>query len=694
MAKEKMLQAQELLKQKRYDEARAILETVDHPVAQKWLAKLDEIAPAKGSRGKKPAAKGPAAKAPAGESSRGSGLVRILVILIVVLVIAGLGIFVLPRFLPGAATSTSGTGDNGAAAAVGSGNAQIAAVNNLAKYFPANEMVFVGMATDDATLNTVDGLLNSVMTKLPPSALPAGITFSLKTLLNQTSQQYTGADFATGVRAWLGDSAAFGGSVGQKPGSESGFAAVAITNKDKAVEFVMALASKNATKVDRKDDATSGYTILTLTPAQIIIAVGKDVLFIAPSTDMMPLSALPNPALPDDAAFKATLKLLPQPKYDNVVYVNTSQILKLSTANLPANATNPAVTSLLQIDLHNIVAFTVLDGHSLMLDAAQHIGNPSAMTEQAVPFTLGSGTPLDLDFLSYVPANASLVVHGTNLKAIYDLALQNIKAQSPKDAKSIDDSITRFDQQLTTMTGLKLQDDILSWLTGDYAFFVSYTAPAPGTPPIFAASLYPDQKFDLGMEFGFVVKATDPTKAKNLVEGIAKPLTQAGNSGGIKTTRETIAGVNAIVVSISQPNLNAPIDIVIAANDKILVVATRKAATDALNGTGGLASAPAFASAKTYLLPNATLMMYADSNTVNLAGDAILLAVNNVFSNIVSSLNGEPAPRPNVQQQRAQVQAGQQNVRDLAKLFNSATISAAGTESGDSVVRFVISLSP
>lgn len=47
MSRNKMLAAKELIQEKRYDEARAILQTIDHPTAREWLAKLDKIAPAK-----------------------------------------------------------------------------------------------------------------------------------------------------------------------------------------------------------------------------------------------------------------------------------------------------------------------------------------------------------------------------------------------------------------------------------------------------------------------------------------------------------------------------------------------------------------------------------------------------------------------------------------------------------------------
>lgn len=45
MAKEKLIAARELIREKRYTEARALLHTIDHPKAAEWLATLDRIAP-------------------------------------------------------------------------------------------------------------------------------------------------------------------------------------------------------------------------------------------------------------------------------------------------------------------------------------------------------------------------------------------------------------------------------------------------------------------------------------------------------------------------------------------------------------------------------------------------------------------------------------------------------------------------
>jgi type VI secretion system protein VasI len=54
MSKAKMAAARELIQEKRYDEARAILVTVDHPTAREWLARIDNLTPASKSSGVKP----------------------------------------------------------------------------------------------------------------------------------------------------------------------------------------------------------------------------------------------------------------------------------------------------------------------------------------------------------------------------------------------------------------------------------------------------------------------------------------------------------------------------------------------------------------------------------------------------------------------------------------------------------------
>jgi len=45
MSNTQLAAAKELIRAKRYEDARKLLKTVDHPVATEWLARLDLIAP-------------------------------------------------------------------------------------------------------------------------------------------------------------------------------------------------------------------------------------------------------------------------------------------------------------------------------------------------------------------------------------------------------------------------------------------------------------------------------------------------------------------------------------------------------------------------------------------------------------------------------------------------------------------------
>jgi hypothetical protein len=64
MSREKLVRARELIEQQRYSEARAILHSIDHPIAHKWLARLDEIAPDEVIISEKPLTKKPRSPRP------------------------------------------------------------------------------------------------------------------------------------------------------------------------------------------------------------------------------------------------------------------------------------------------------------------------------------------------------------------------------------------------------------------------------------------------------------------------------------------------------------------------------------------------------------------------------------------------------------------------------------------------------
>lgn len=80
MSKAKMEAARELIREKQYPQARALLKTIDHPTARKWLDQLDGIAPEASDLPQAAPQKRPTSRRPA--------IILIIVILAIVGVIA------------------------------------------------------------------------------------------------------------------------------------------------------------------------------------------------------------------------------------------------------------------------------------------------------------------------------------------------------------------------------------------------------------------------------------------------------------------------------------------------------------------------------------------------------------------------------------------------------------------------------
>lgn len=85
--KDQMLKARDLIRDKRYEEARAILEKIDHPKAHEWLEKINAVAPRTQTTRKKSTSKTTSA-------SPNSPLLPVAVGLIALAVIAGIVLFV------------------------------------------------------------------------------------------------------------------------------------------------------------------------------------------------------------------------------------------------------------------------------------------------------------------------------------------------------------------------------------------------------------------------------------------------------------------------------------------------------------------------------------------------------------------------------------------------------------------------
>ncbi len=672
MSKQKMLQARDLIREKRFEEARAILQTVDHPTAEEWLRRLDKIDPPVQAEIPPPARVGR-------RSRRIYGFT--LLAMIIVIAVVSVGVIVL---------STNNT------SAIG-----------LERFFPEDTALYAAIRTDPDHLAILDDLaerFNFTTTTSAFSAWPRGVPVTITGAVDMTLQlAVPDMDFETGIRPWLGDMMAVGAFLLEE--GEFGTAVVVeITDRAGAIAFVEQLLAAHPSPENYTQSTEGDYTVYVYHPPygfDIAFMVNDEVLIYATHTltSEFILEGFAR-TLADSTAYGEAMDLLPEDSYNAFAYINITSLadsVDPALWNTSPGQPQYVTDALLTIDAQQAFGLTWLDDRSVVVDVAQNVRDVSGLLELGLSLQ-GTG-PVNRDFLANVPADAAIVIQGTDFKTLYELVVDmariNAEFQSGSDA-GVNTTLLQIGMGLS-MVGLNLQEDVIDWLTGDYALFLSYDAPAPGAPSIFTSRDFPDELVDPGViQAGLVIEATDPAKARHVVDAVADFLT---NMGLVATSREQIGGANAIVISIPQPNLSVPVEIVIGADDNVFVIATREAATAIFNGQGGFNNAPGYVEAQRYMLNNETTLWFVDSNVTNLLGDGILALgpyVGDVFRETIIALEGEDYVEESEQEQQQQMEERrvwlaeqQQAIRDAAAAFTAAAITTTGDADWDSVIRLV-----
>lgn len=562
----------------------------------------------------------------------------------------------------------------------------------LAASFPGDTAFYFSMDTSDAFLGQLDSVYANMVPALAqlvdPQEMP--LPRSFRALLNMFSVQTFGADFDTSVRAWLGDRIAIGmdaATISSGMDAENILIAVDITNRDAAIAFIENNLGLRFERSQRGD-----FTVLS--EEYTVAAFSADKLFLAPSADLIPFEGQPAANLALNSLFMDTVSALPASDYRALLYLDSAALF----GDLSSMVYSPGEAELLQPLLEGFgavaVAATIEDGQSLVVDVAQ-TGSLSGMAETPV-LSLDLG-PVEPGFWNHIPADASLVLHSTNLKALYESLIDVVRMT---EDPTIDKQTALIEEQFQTLFGLSFHNDIIGWLTGNYAVYFSYAA-EPGEPSLIGALINPEVRAEgLGLDIGVVIEATDPAKAQQLVESLAPILTvMTLQQEGLSVSREQIAGANALVLTAHAPDIGLTVDLVMGANDNVFVIGTRKGATAALSGSGGLAAAPRFAEAQRHLLANPTALLFADQSMVTFVGDMAMLGpvINDIFNNIATSLMdpsyAPPArqPQPGLRTQMAEMM---RQTRQIAALFNSATLSTARDDQGNTLLRFVLTITP
>jgi hypothetical protein len=544
-------------------------------------------------------------------------------------------------------------------------------LTELAAYYPADTAVFFTLRTDTAYIETIDGLIGRIV-----DAVPGVPPVSLTQELDRMSQEASGGSFEEVFGPWLGDKAAFGftdlaaTADNDRENDITAFLlTVEITNRAAAVEYLNTVAEDRYEVTEGSD-----YTVFLPVEADSDleslppVAVGDDVIFLGGIEAAM--AGMPDPALSGSDAFAAGLDSLPGDDYNILGFVNAEAITEFAETEIPADSPDAASLASLQTLGPVAFGFTLVDGRSLTADVA--VALDLEMLSEMTGVADYAMTPIDMSFADYIPAGTPLVVISSNLSATYENALTSLESLAAMQGEEAQDELEKGLQQITFalrgLTGLDLEEDILSWMTGEYALYLGLTPAVEEADNLFAALAD-----GLPVNFGLLVDASaDPEAAAGVVDGIAQAIdfaaTQSGEATEIETSDETIGGTDALVITITDRGLPFPIELLVASNEEVFVFGTRGAVQAALAPDGSLSSDAAFQEALGYALPDASAFLY-------LAGEGL-----QPLANLAATAGGPEA------EEQAEV------LRSVFGLLSSSSASSTMGADGMQVQRWVITL--
>lgn len=578
----------------------------------------------------------------------------------------------------------------------------------LAQYMPASTTVFGVVRIDDEHLQILDTLIERVARRFPNVNVPER---PLRSALEQTLR-IGGFDWAQDIRPWLGKHAAIGiGSLapmvmGSRTGQSSPEFVMAVEITDRAqaeafVDRVLALAPEPQFE-KRTQGEFALYIGNQFTGGDLLL--GDSVLLVA-SRGSLYTALGRGDKLSDSKTFNATLSKLPAPSYNVLAYLDLSSLMSMLRSELGRFGGNmpPIQLALLSAVGPIAIGGTILDDRTFSLDTVQYL-YPEGLASAGYNYPYNK--PVNPAFVSHFPAGTSALIHQSDFKGLVDMVISLSRLSEAAQNNTFDARWERSKEEFKTLTGLDLEADVFSWMTGDYGFFLSYKPDAPN--PLINMSL--NEPFSLdAFGGGLVIEATDPAKAKNVAEklGAAIMTNSAGKIPNLEVRQETVAGVPSTVLSVKDERLSTPFEMVIGANDEVFVIATRAEAEAIFSGAPGLDTTEAYKDAAGFFLNAPTQVWYLSPTGFDLIG--MLVGVGLIRQSgpmvmpapVIASVGSTPVPSPTPDPEAAErrrlemirsFEEGLKAIKGITSLFAHAAITGYYNEDGAVVGRSSITL--
>jgi|GEM_PF-4059990 len=533
----------------------------------------------------------------------------------------------------------------------------------LAEYFPADTQVYFSIRTDDEFISAADALIATLDEQYDGEILRGR---GLQASLDEFAQDITrdeDTDFETAVRPWLGDTLAF-----------TVIDMASDIREDVIQDVIIATEiSDNVAVEELLDTLVVAGDYDKTTNLRYVLYLPKsefDQVYLLRQGVLLAVEAGDNPeriildfdtSLTDQDGFLETVNRLPADSYNALFYADAAPIVE---AIIESSFTPEDMPMMSDFDVNSITSllgpqvlgFTLLDGNTLVMDYAHSIPEAS-LSEDAIKID-----PLDAEFARYIPTDAFLSVHDTNLGPtilylmdgveaigdVFDNALPAFNPEDPREEdalRAIDDAMTFIRLTYRGLTGVPLEESI-GWMTGNFVNYIQLEQTETG---IF---------FDVG----FIVENTDQAG----VDGyLAATITLAESLELDYMMEDGVISMPFLrtLFSFGEIPTTENQDFLVGANDEVLVVGTRVGVESALVGEASAMESDVYQTASAYFLPETQTLWY---------------------------MNVE-ALRPMM----ANLQGIDRDLDDILfaiSPYESGSITATYTEDGEGLVRFALTL--
>ncbi|MBK8138561.1 MAG: hypothetical protein IPK52_22585 [Chloroflexi bacterium] len=518
-------------------------------------------------------------------------------------------------------------------------------VFGTARYVPSNAKGFLALRTDDEFLGSLEAVLTRAQALLSDLGMPDSETKNIRQVLAETLGAPSVGDIEA-VLAWSGDTitVAFDRRTGQDVAEM--MYVIPLVDRATAEQYVTSNFGSNISLL-----GTFGrFTVYESTTQRNFLLFADDVMMnlVNITADQMSVIAAGNyPLLSGEPAFTSAVSALPSESYSVGLWASGEAFAGTEAAPILGELTLAA-------------GATQLDGSTYAIDVAA-----IPLTPMLPPLTINP------DFAAHIPETMSAVIHGADLAALVNTAL-NLAEQS-----------TGEPTRATLAGGFALAgldfSEFLSWIKGDFALVGRLDARSIlpsllGTPANFRGL---PGAFDAAL----LIEAVNPARAQAFAATLSAIFRSSAAQGaeGLAVSDETINGIALTVVTAESTlpnNVTLSLEFALGASDQVFALGTAGAVRAVFSGGASVMQNEVYSGAAGSWLPDPTTVWTLDGLTAANLGTFAYLTLTPVTAD-------EPLPKAE------QVSAV---MNRFAAFVRHATLSTSVSDAGAMLLRATITL--